>query len=339
MRWLFPILMVTAFGCKSERELSDQAYTDDWTQEPTNEIDILWVIDNSYSMELEQAALASGFSTFIEEIESTGTVFHLGVVTTSMDYNDPTRAILVGSPRVITNEDDYINLFQERVIVGVDGADKEKGLEVASYALSPEMTTGPNSGFLRRDANLLIVVVSDENDCSDNGVFEGESSTLCYTEQDRLVPVTDYVVQFRDLKDDPNKVRFAGIVGPKQSEGCLDAVPGYRYIQASDLMGGMLGNICQSDWGSMLYDLGLNASGIQSSFQTTYAAQVDTIQVWVDDEVIIQDPVTGWSYDQETWYLTFNGDSVPERGAEISCSYEIASGVRAPSTAQDTGTL
>jgi hypothetical protein len=332
-----PLLVLGAVACKSERDLSDQAFTDEWTQEPTNEIDILWVIDNSYSMELEQAALASGFATFIEEIESTGTVFHLGVVTTTMDYSDPTRGVLLGSPRVITDEHDYITIFQERVIVGVDGADKEKGLEVATYALSPEMTTGPNSGFLRRDANLLVVVVSDENDCSDRGVFEGESSTLCYTQPDRLVPVTEFVVQFRGLKDDPNKVRFAAIVGPKQSEGCLDAVPGYRYIQAAELMGGMLGNICQSDWGSMLYDLGLNASGIQASFQTTYAAQLDTIQVWVDDEVVLEDPGDGWTYDQATWYLTFNGSSVPERGSEIRCSYEIASGVRAP-TLGDTGT-
>ena len=334
-RWLAVVALVLG-GCKSERSLSDQSYTDEWLQEPTNEIDILWVVDDSYSMQLEQESLANGFSTFIQEIENTGTKFHLGVVTTSMDYTDSTRGVLRGTPKVITDEDDYIPLFQERVLVGTDGADKEKGLEVANYALSPEMATGPNAGFLRRDANLLVVVVSDENDCSDQGLFDGESSTLCYTNQDQLVPVSEYVVQLRSLKDDPNKVRFAAIVGPRDSQGCLDAVPGYRYIQAAELMGGMLGNICQSDWGSMLYDLGLNASGIQVNFQTTYAAQPDTIEVFVDDVLIEEDGLNGWTYDASTWYLTFHGASVPGRGATVRCTYDIASGVIAPA-ASDTG--
>jgi hypothetical protein len=39
---------------------------------------------------------------------------------------------------------------------------------------------GPNAGFLRPDAHLLVVFVSDEDDCSDEGVLDGLVNFLCY---------------------------------------------------------------------------------------------------------------------------------------------------------------
>ena len=126
--------------------------TDTWYQEPTNQVDILWVVDDSVSMAEEQKQIADGFEDFINAIQETNTDFHLGVITTSFDYNDPARGKLIGDPAVITAKDDYINLFRDRVRVGTGGSDREKGLEAASYALSPAMTTGANEGFLRTEA-------------------------------------------------------------------------------------------------------------------------------------------------------------------------------------------
>ena len=113
-------------ACTTEYDgLSVQSTLDVWYQEPTDQVDILWVIDNSNSMGAEQDTLATGFQSFALELENTGTDFHLGVITTTFLYGDSDRGKLIGEPSYITPDDDYLRLFPERVKVGVDGDGKE----------------------------------------------------------------------------------------------------------------------------------------------------------------------------------------------------------------------
>ena len=99
----------------------------------------------------------------------------------AFEYTDPNRAALLDDPPFLTPTDDYERLFQERATaVGVEGSDKEKGLEAAAYAVSLAMTApgGPNEGFVRPSpAHLLVIIVSDEEDCSDNGALEGRTAS------------------------------------------------------------------------------------------------------------------------------------------------------------------
>lgn len=75
-------------------------------------------------------------------------------------------------------------------MVGTQGDGREKGLSAAVEALSPELTGGalgapgvdesaPNHGFLRRDAKLAVIFISDENDCSHDGTFTDRDSRSC----------------------------------------------------------------------------------------------------------------------------------------------------------------
>ena len=66
--------------------------------------------------------------------------------------------------------------FECASFVGTRGSNREQGLRAAVKAVSPEMTGGtpseptdesaPNHGLLRKYADLLVVFVTDENDCS-----------------------------------------------------------------------------------------------------------------------------------------------------------------------------
>jgi hypothetical protein len=320
-------LALALAACESEREVNDVTATDTFQQAPNNQVDALFVVDNSASMAEEQAALAAGFESFIGELENSGADFHIGVITTSFAYDDPARGKLIGNPTVLTPADDYVADFQDRVKVGIDGADKERGLEAASYALSPTMTTGPNQGFLRSDAQLLIVFLSDENDCSDRGALDSKDAESCYTSYDKLVPVETFVGEFRDLKASADKIQVSAIVGPKEG-GCSAAVAGYRYIKASELTGGFVGDICGADWGAMMTSLGLNASGVRSSFLLSKGAKPETITVQVDGAEVFESPSAGWTYDATTWYLTFHGAAVPARGAEIIVKYTVQAGAQ-----------
>lgn len=324
--------LLALVACKSERNLFEQVNTDTWAQAPNNEVDILWVIDDSASMQEEQTTLTSGFRSFAEQLESSGTDFHIGVITTSFEYDDPARGVLIGDPPFLTAADDFEAGFAARATVGIGGADKEKGLEAATFALHPSMNLagGPNEGFVRPDAQLLVIFVSDEEDCSDGGVLEGQPPTACYSESDLLPPPSRYIQDLRDLKRDDAMVSVGAIVGTEGSV-CPDVYPGTRYLVTAALTGGLIGDICQSDWSGVLGDLGLNAVGIRTKFQLSAAAKPETLEVYVDDDRIEQSATDGWTYDEATWYLEFHGKAIPQRGSAVSATYTVQPGVPEPS--------
>ncbi|MEZ4237619.1 MAG: hypothetical protein R3F59_16025 [Myxococcota bacterium] len=334
---LTTLATLTVGGCKSDRDLFEQTNTDGWAQAPTDQVDILFVVDDSTSMIDEQETLASGFASFASQLESSGTDFHLGVITTSFRYDDPDRGRLLGDPPILTASDDYEAAFTERAIVGLGGSDKEKGLEAAAFAVHPSMTLpgAPNEGFVRRDAALLVVAVSDEDDCSDAGALEGQSPTACYEQDSALTPVVELVSSLQALKDDPALVTVGAIVAPK-GPTCPDAYFGSRYIAAALLTGGKSGDICQTDWSGMLEEFGVTATGIRTAFQTTEAAKPETIVVHVDDVEVAQDEVDGWTYDTSTWFLEFHGAGIPPRGSLVTATYTVQPGVSEPEVAGTT---
>lgn len=317
-------------GCFDDAVISRLKQNDVFIQEPSAEVDILWVVDNSPSMAEEQQRVADGFADFISSLSDTQIDFHIGVVTTDMDMGTADRGVLIGATPFLTPEDDYIAEFQERVKVGVDGSDKEKGLAAALYALTEPIISGPNYGFMREQATTSIIFVSDEDDCSDGEALAAEGGSACYDQSDRLVAVKDYVQDFRSLKPPGVRLVSSAIVGPPASEGCTESWPGKRYMTVAEATGGVSGNICDAAYSEIMYDLGLAVTGVQTLFQLSYSAVEETLSVWVGDasgagEAIPQDPVLGWTYDATYWTIRFEGDYYPPRGTTISVEYEIGS--------------
>ncbi len=335
MHRLAPLLLVTALvGCPQDQGIQRLSGQDTFYQEPPADVDILWVVDNSPSMQQEQEEVGRRFAEFIGHLEDTNIDFHIGVITTDMDDDTDGRAVLLGDPPVLSsNVPDYDLEFNERVQVGIDGSDQERGLEAAYQALTEPMISDANDGFLRRDAVLSIIFVSDENDCSDQGGLPASAGGMaCYDQADKLVPVRDYIDDFRTMKDDPSDIMASAIVGPDISENCEDTVPGIRYLSVAQNLGGVSGNICDNDFTDIMDQMGLSVSGVRSSFQLSKTPVEETLEIYVgedeDDEsgwsLVPKDDHNGWSYDESTLYITFNGDSVPPRGSVITVMYEIA---------------
>jgi hypothetical protein len=341
MRWTLMLGLLA--GCGDDISFSYQKTVDEWKQSPTDQVDILWVVDNSNSMQLEQSLLGAGFTSFAQELDDTKTNFHLGVITTDFDYEDATRGQLLsepGCPGVIdqdtecANPDnptetwDYVNVFINRAQVGLNGSGKEKGLEASAYALSPAMTTGPNAGFLRDEANLLVVIVSDEEDCSDAGRLALEEPTACYEKTELLTPPSEFIDQFRNLKSSRDQVQFSAIVGPEDATSICDdtTLPGRRYLEVTAGTGGVSGSICDTDWSEILYQLGLNATGIFTTFELEHGAVDGSLEVFVDGEPVPASPTEGYTYDAENYAITFHGIWIPERGATITAKYDIEPG-------------
>ncbi len=325
-------------GCTIENDPHVNQEKDTFFQEPPADVDILWVVDNSPSMAQEQVEVGHRFAEFIGHLEDTNIDFHIGVITTDVDDDNDLAGHLLGDPRVIDSSiEDFEMVFNDRVQVGVDGSDMERGLEAAYMALTEPMISDANAGFLRRDAVLSIIFVSDENDCSDRGGFPEEATGMaCYDQPEKLVPVREFVNDFRALKADGSDVITSAIVGPDIQENCEDSVPGVRYLSVAQNTGGIEGNICDEDFSDIMDKMGLSVSGVRASFELEAVPVLDTMEVWVGDaeeedtslwDLIPQDDADGWTYDDATNYITFNGDSVPPRGTVITVYYDFGGAV------------
>lgn len=326
-------LPVFVASCQDQFRIEARRVEDIFDQAEENEVDVLWVIDNSGSMQQEQADVAANFGDFIAEVQSIGMDFHIGVVTTDMTNPDE-RGKLQGSPLYLTVDTENLEQsFSDLVQVGTDGSRIERGLAAALAAVRPPLSTHDNYGFLRDDAALLIIVVSDENDCSDAGVIGPEEPNRCVEEAELLVPVEELVADLRRVKDDPAKVILSAIVftGEADAVGCGGAAPGTRYVEAATGLGGLIKGICDDNYATIMSEMGLVASGVRHVFPLSRLAVEESIEVLIreDEEDVTPaaieattDGASGWSYDAEMNAITLLGSSQAPRGTQVVISYE-----------------
>ena len=221
--------------------------------ETTPKLDVLWVIDNSGSMCEEQASIRDNAELLIQELANAGIDFRFAVITTDMDDinesgrfqntaksetdsmcsvtvdinacpdvasgDDPTpRVISSTDARYQTNGDLDTSLlardFGCNTSVGVQGTGFEMGLDAAREALSPELLSSANAGFLREDAYLGIVFLTDENDCSRWYDFALTNGNACEWNRHLLTPPSEYVDFFKALKGGEDKIISTGIIAP-----------------------------------------------------------------------------------------------------------------------------
>jgi len=320
------LLFALLAGCVSDNDISRLGQIDTFLQEGTDRVDILWVVDNSISMSNEQEKVAAGFQQFIVGMNmSEYADFHLGIVTTDMDLSNPEAGLLIGDPPYLTRDDAYVADFMGRVMVGTEGSDKERGLQAAYTALTDPDALAHNGDFLRTEAVLALVFVSDENDCSDNNWLDDEQDgALCYDIDEQLVPTADYIRRFHGLKGPGGRVVASGIIGPPVSEGCEHSWPGKRYQAVSQELEGVEGNICETDYLVIMDEIGARISAPQRTFYLTYPAIEETLVVEVDGALVEAEGGAVWLYDPEYARVDFVGEYAPEFGSTIDIAYDIA---------------
>ncbi len=303
-------------GGSSQVDIFEQSgfhQVDSFTQKASAKVDILWVVDNSASMQEEQINLGNNFNSFISFIETSLIDYHIGVVATDMD--DPAfSGKLQGNPKVI--DPDTPNpqaAFASNVQVGISGGGNEMGLLAAYDALTEPLVDSDNAGFLRDDASLAIIFVSDEDDHSYGDVkfYERFFGTLKGVGNER-------------------KVIISAIVGDAP-DGCSgadgEASYGERYHQVVEAWGESTASICSNNFASELEQLGLTVAGLSRKFTLSKEPDPDTMEVRVDAhdgsgfQVIPEDPDTGWRLQLDVKTIFFDGDYVPPPEATVEVEY------------------
>jgi len=309
---------------------------DQLQQVDVGKVDILWIVDDSGSMADKQKNLADNFAEFFKVIDDAKVDYHIGVLTTDTVKD---AAKLQGSPAVITpTTPNPVNTFAANIKVGTGGSALEKGLDAARLFFQT-----PDPAFLRQDAFLFMIFVSDEDDKSLPGephyfyrLYEG----LKGKGNDKMVTVSAIV---GDVPD-----------GCFNSVGMWKASAGVRYKAVIDATGGRLTSICDGSFGASLRQLGIDLVGLQRHFslsirpdpstivvKTTYPCDADTTRL--NNACSAQDKkcdgdngaitctvkaapddgtTTGWVYQSKpSENIFFQGDSVPPKGSHIEFSY------------------
>ncbi len=324
--------VVSLFGSGSQHATNQEKFQ----QLSTPEVDILFVIDNSCSMETEQASLAANFNSFIAAAEQQDLNYRIGVISTDMTgcpypaqthrpaglaqgacgYFADGAGARTGGPRhpdwrmIDPGEQPSVaEAFSAVATQGTGGSGIEKGLEAAYAALSSPRITHWNRGFLRRDAYLALIFISDEDDHSPRSL-------------------QFYLQAFRASKGRAAGQLFtaSAIVGDLP-DGCGPgiAAPGHRYAALARQTGGIVASICTSNWSSALSRLGLSVFGYKSRFFLSNQPVPGTVRLMVDGLPVNPQSPSGqrrWRYDASSNSVVFHPIAIPEPGSQIDVSYE-----------------
>ncbi|MEE2750950.1 MAG: hypothetical protein VX519_05940 [Myxococcota bacterium] len=251
--------------------------------------DILFLVDQSCSMSDDQALLANGFAEFIGNVEQSTTDWQAMVV--NDDSGCSNTGILNASSAG----------YQEQFAIGVfsgGGSYTESLLHLSANAIEETDPGECNAGFMRPNALLHIVMVSDEPDQSSS-------------------PWDSYVDQVVAKKGDESLTRFSAIAGDYPN-GCATADPGSGYYEAATNTGGVFLSICATNWTqhmSQLASVGLD-QGPSRVLELDYRPYDSSGLVLFLNGTPMP---SGWGYNQSDNTIILDTD--PSPGDEIIATY------------------
>lgn len=298
-------------------------------------VDILFVVDNSGSMTDNQDNLAKNFESVVELAANWESDFQVGVVTTDMTVWGG-RGELEGDPPIL-NADNW-ELFADNVRVGAGGAGLEMGLAAAEAALSYPLISdtgfpcqndgacedpftcvrgfcgGANRGFLRDEAVLHLVFVSDEDDQS--------PGTVDY--------YVDFLKGIKGFGKPGEGMMYAHAVTGIDIEAATPGGPGVspcayekgtRYLEVAAATAGVTVDLCSTDWSAKLEVIGEAIFGLVEDFPLLRVPDPESLVLKVNGLVCEE----GWILNAAANAITFDPDGpcMPEHGDEILVDYDV----------------
>ena len=288
-----PVVPVTGVG--SEGALYEESFEQDFN----DAVDVLWVFDNSCSMDDNITTVKNNFSTFLSSFLALGLDYQMAIVTTDTADNGMFQGPVMNSSQ---GQQSVVNTFTSTLdqILTTNGSADEKGLEVTYAALSNQ------ASFMRSSSNgLSVILVTDEDDSGSN--TQGQN----------------FINWFQGLKpNDSTLVRMSGFLDA--NGGLFGGNPIYEeVIQATQ---GYIADINANSYQQSLEEMALAAAGLTVRFPLEKEpATLSSITVVIEGGSVSQDPFNGWTYDSRSNSIVFHGTEIPEAGEGVNVSYMVES--------------
>ncbi len=277
-----------------------QAVEEDFLQSNSSaKLDILWVIDDSGSMATAQDSLSSNLDSFIHNFITKNVDFKMAITTTDTSTAAKKGHMVTGSDTKLTSAKahadpnqfmiDFANLCK----VGITGSGYEKGLEGMEGFMTRFAST-----WMRPDANLAVVIISDEEDQSPNSP-------------------ASYWSNLAANKTSAGQVKVYTIVDKTNSHAVAPGITlGHeRYAAVADASGGIVGDI-YANFATTLQDMGDSIINLLDSFALANSPVAGSLHVYVNNV-----ETTDYSYDSVSRSIKFDLGHIPPVGATIKVTY------------------
>lgn len=252
-------------------------------------VDILWVIDTSGSMNQHDANLLLGIEAMLNALPPTG--WRL-----AMTSNDPDKAAVEAQFPLVPGDD---IADAEAMYNAMGRGHREEGFDAAYEYI----TNNPYaSTWMRPDAALLIVFVSDEEDQSD----------------DHFILEQDFINWYSMQRG--GSAYVSSIVNVWHSDSVCTELPsaadiGARYMTVTNWFSGVVVDICSEDWSPGVADASRQIEPYES-WSLTHIPIEPTIRVFIDGQLN-----WGWIYDFATNSVVFT--TIPPGGSLVEVGYVI----------------
>ncbi|OFZ18142.1 MAG: hypothetical protein A2Z20_06095 [Bdellovibrionales bacterium RBG_16_40_8] len=360
------LLSIKTFGCSgggASFSLLDDSQIFKQTKNNVNaKVDILWVIDNSGSMESSQQNVIDNLNAFIQDFSAKNLDFKMAVTTTDAYRVEFTgnhncskfRDGLLNSNcttvsghsysgiRVIDNNTANLSsVFLTNALL-TDTAESIYGSadERAFMSLTSALNEPLNSGFLRSDSFLSVIILSDEDDFSHTKSSLNESYT-----NSNLYSIQHFVDYLDSLTLSTGANRRYNVNAMAIfDESCRSTLSasgfqrkiGVRYEQFVDEVNadfetaatkGLKTSLC-GDFAIDLKNIASNILTLANRFTLNRIPKPETIVVAVNGATIPQKDTNplgsgGWVFEQSTNSILFIGNNyIPAAGASIYVGFD-----------------
>lgn len=313
-----------------------------------NKVDILWVIDNSGSMYTKQEKLGVGFSNFISVFTTKNFDFHMAVATSDIratptgqagefqslpyPYQHPTVAaksipanyVGANGPSIAILDNtttDLANHFTANARVGDTGNANATILDGINLTLSSSLLSGANANFLRSDAHLAVIVVSDADDNDSTTTVAAVNTYLNSLKPDKFDVIT------RTYKK--NYTVSAVVVTDPTDTNCVAPFEeGLKFKSIASTTSGSLANICDANFATGLTTISQKIAEAITEIPLARVPDVGTISITFNGTAVAQDATNGWTYVSSGNKIQFHGTAIPTDNTAIAINYIPADIIR-----------
>ncbi len=258
-------------------------WVDSFVQPNTiNGIDIVWVIDTSGSMSNDEERLLAGIEAMMNALPLSG--WRLNMISASPD------AVLNEQQFPLVPGDTLLEATTMYNVMSTGHLEEGFNAIIDYITLNPYAQT-----WLRNDAALLVIFVSDEDDQSNIAVWDFESW---------------YNIE-------RSHVFLASIVNLPVNESLCNTSSydvGDRYLEATSYFSGVVVDICSNDWSTGVQDASIQIQP-HEFWDLSHSPAPGTVRVFFDR--VLMD--TGWTYDATLNRVIFT--SVPPPGILVEIGY------------------
>ena len=271
-----------------------------WENGLSNQTDILFAIDHSCSMSDDAGAVASNFSSFLTQLSNLSANWQIMVAFNGCNLGGILTPNTSGYAAIAQNAISCGGNFFFQCAFGGDD-NEESLLTAAMLAIENTDANECNAGFIREEALLHIILVSDEPEQSQQ-------------------PWQDIVQTIINKKGNPGDVRISSIAGdiPNGCEaGGNSADAGTGYWEASNYTNGLFLSICSAWADPANVAMLAETSVVLDTYSLDSEPVEETIRVFVNGA---EPSNNNWHYDESTQSIIFDV-SPPGEGSEVTVTY------------------